>query len=274
MISGRIGWFPLGPREPYLPPYASSHAYIQKVNIPHVRVDGGQKIDPSKLRYAHRDQPHAYTVVAQQSFSHSHQVGDVRIEVPDSELKKTRVSGSLAPVAPERESVLVTTRGEGKGPRPPAKTGQQKVVVKKVPPEPRTPFSAQQEELVKNPGRPVEPKQKTPRDENAAATSPWVKQKPQASDQDLKPAQPQKKPQKQPQAQQQVPQKQAQEQAPQKQAPQATTKPSQGQKDPKVQQGSKKENTQPAPQKRKKVLKRKLVNGKWVWVEEWETVEE
>ena len=182
VISGRIGWFPLGPREPYLPPYAASHAYIQKVNIPHVRVDGGQKLDPSKLRYAHRDQPHAYTVVAQQSFSHAHQVGDARVEIPDSELKKTRVSGSLAPVAPERESVFVTTKGEGKGPRPSAKTGQQKVVVKKVPPDPRTPFSAQQEELAKNPGRPVEPKQKTPRDENASASSTWVKQKPQASD--------------------------------------------------------------------------------------------
>ena len=85
-------WFPLGPREAYVPPYQASREYIRKVNLRHVRIDDHQTIDPSKLRYAHRDQLHAYTVVAQQTFSHAHQVGDARVEIPDSDLKKTRVS--------------------------------------------------------------------------------------------------------------------------------------------------------------------------------------
>jgi len=41
-----------------------------------------------------------------------------------------------------------------------------------------------------------------------------------------------------------------------------------------VQQGSKKETAPQPTQKRRKIMKKKLVNGEWVWVEEWETIKE
>jgi hypothetical protein len=60
MRNGNFRWFPLGPREAYVPPYRASREYIRKVNIRHVRVDDHQTIEaPSpegpKGQYVHRD---------------------------------------------------------------------------------------------------------------------------------------------------------------------------------------------------------------------------
>ena len=79
--------------------------------------------------------------------------------------------------------------------------------------------------------------------------------------------------------------------APQKQDPQPQVKPAAAQpreepglkpapqqpqkqdKQPQLQKGSEKQKSQPT-QKMRKVRKKKLVNGQWIWVEEWEPVEE
>ena len=61
-----VGWFPLAPREVYVPHYRYSPAYIRRLNITHVhnvtvieRAErGGQR-----ERFTHRDSPHAVTVV-------------------------------------------------------------------------------------------------------------------------------------------------------------------------------------------------------------------
>jgi hypothetical protein len=53
--NGNFRWFPLGPREPYVPPYQASREYIRKVNIRHVRVDDHQTIEAPNVQYVHRD---------------------------------------------------------------------------------------------------------------------------------------------------------------------------------------------------------------------------
>lgn len=61
-----VGWFPLGPREVYIPTYVYSPSYIQQINITHVhdvnlieraRRDGGER------QFAYRAQPKAMTIV-------------------------------------------------------------------------------------------------------------------------------------------------------------------------------------------------------------------
>ena len=50
---GTVGWFPLGPREAYIPPYYYNRRYIRGVNIGHVgNIDYGRISPPP--RYAHQ----------------------------------------------------------------------------------------------------------------------------------------------------------------------------------------------------------------------------
>lgn len=50
---GAVGWFPLGPREPYIPPYGHNRRYVVGVNAGHVGHIGGGRIAPPP-RYMHQ----------------------------------------------------------------------------------------------------------------------------------------------------------------------------------------------------------------------------
>lgn len=69
-ISLSVGWFPLAPREVYVPVYRSSPAYVRNVNVAHVpRIEHIERFINApddavrRMPYAHRDQPHAVTFV-------------------------------------------------------------------------------------------------------------------------------------------------------------------------------------------------------------------
>jgi hypothetical protein len=62
-----VGWFPLGWREPYIPWYRASHAYVRNVNLSHVST--AMNFDNVRnIQYANRNRPHAVTVVPQHAF--------------------------------------------------------------------------------------------------------------------------------------------------------------------------------------------------------------
>ena len=61
-----VGWFPLAPREVYVPAYRTSPTYIRQINVTHVTnvVDIDRAAHPDfRPRYAHHGQPQAVTVV-------------------------------------------------------------------------------------------------------------------------------------------------------------------------------------------------------------------
>jgi len=258
VLNGKIGWFPLGPREAYLPPYRASQGYIQKVNIRHVRIGDHESIDSSRIRYAHRDKPHAFTVVSRQSFSGARQVGDSRVAVPDKELARVRVSGTTAPVAPERESVLASPRAQDRrASRPPERTMQRKVVVRNAPQAARTPFTDEQKELAEHPGRPVDPqKREAQQRERAPAAAPWVKQPSREASRRAEESDSQRK---EPQA----------KNGPKEQEPQVRQAPKdQKEQAPKMRKAPKGRESQAEPKRQKVRVRKKLPNGRWVWVEE------
>ncbi len=251
-VHGSVGWFPLGPREAYYPPYDASPQYIQKVNIMHVRVDGGRKDELSHLRYVNKGRPHAVTVVPGDSFRHSRKVDESRIEVSEKEIAGFSAGGAKAPAAPDRQGGLEPRGGQGSASKPPSREKPQTVVVKKAPQGGRK--DQQSTGWVQQPG-PRSLKEKAPTVKEKPAPGPRETEprlEPSRTEPQLKPA-PQKQPQKEPQL----------KPAPQKQP----------QKDPQVQQGSGKKDPRPE-KKMQKVRKKKLVNGQWIWVEEWEPVEE
>jgi hypothetical protein len=61
-----VGWFPLAPREVYVPAYRTSPTYIRQINLTHVRntADIDHALRPDfRPNYAHHGLPHAVTVV-------------------------------------------------------------------------------------------------------------------------------------------------------------------------------------------------------------------
>jgi len=64
-----VGWFPLAPREVYVPGFRASPTYVRQINVTHIHdvkiVDRALRDGPHR-HYAYRDQPRAVTVVPAQ----------------------------------------------------------------------------------------------------------------------------------------------------------------------------------------------------------------
>ena len=159
-VSGRswgLGWFPLGPEEPYVPAYHVSHTYIRNVNITNVNVTNINvtNVNVTNIHYRNRGAPGAVTVVSQETFVRSRPVDKGVIVVPRERLDEARVVGSTARVVPDRHSVLgrpdiITMR------RPPPAVTTREVVVRRQPPPPPVPFTARERALRAHPGRPLD----------------------------------------------------------------------------------------------------------------------
>lgn len=80
---GSVGWFPLGPYEPYIPPYYYNRRYITGVNIGHVRnIDYGRIAPPTT--YVHQ-RPGAATWVPNDAILRSEPIKRVVQTTPPAE---------------------------------------------------------------------------------------------------------------------------------------------------------------------------------------------
>jgi hypothetical protein len=156
VAGGGVAWFPLGPREPYIPPYTVSNAYVRNVNISHVRVVSVTSVNVTTYRYVNRGVPGAVVAVPNQAFVRAQPVNNSAFVVSDTEIMQAPVRGTYAPLAPERESVLGRPV-VGPGARPPAMVMSRPVVVRMAPPPPPVPFADRQQALQAHPGRPLDP---------------------------------------------------------------------------------------------------------------------
>lgn len=153
---GGVAWFPLGPREPYVPPYTVSNVYVRNVNISHVTVVNVQTINVTNYRYVNRTVPGAVVMVPNQAFVRAQPVNNSAFIVSRDEAMQAPVRGTYAPLAPERESVL----GRpviGPAAQPPAVIMSRPVVVREAPPPAPVPFAARQQAFEAHPGRPLDP---------------------------------------------------------------------------------------------------------------------
>jgi uncharacterized protein DUF6600/FecR-like protein len=148
-----IGWFPLGPREVYVPAYRVTPFYLQRVNASHVVNVNVTNVNVTNVTYVNRNVPGAVTVVPRETFVRAQPVARAAIVVPREQIGAATVVGSAAPVAPQPASIggAVTARAI---PPPAAVTRQ--VVVRRTPPPPPALFAAKQRALEQHPGQPVE----------------------------------------------------------------------------------------------------------------------
>ena len=162
-----VGWFPLGPREPYFPSYNVSSGYFGRVNntntvINRTTINGyyNDSRNPNNaalanIRYANRSVPNAVMAVPQDRFANGHRVAESSRAVSAAQLGSARIA--VAPqIAPQRVSVLGPRAAEAaRAPRPPAGVLSRPVVARTAPPPAPVPFDRQQAVLNQNPGRPL-----------------------------------------------------------------------------------------------------------------------
>jgi hypothetical protein len=190
-FGGNVGWFPLGPREVYVPPYQVSRGYMTQVNISNTTVNTtvvtnvynttiiNKSTTITNVTYANRNVQGAVTVVPQRAFAGAQPVARAAVAVNEQELRSAPINARVA-VAPTRESVLgAKASSAGHVSAPPTAVMNRQVIAKKTPPPPPVPFAKQQQALAAHPGQPVAPRElQSMRPTGAAAARPMVKQAP------------------------------------------------------------------------------------------------
>jgi hypothetical protein len=134
---GGIGWFPLGPREVFLPSYQVSERYVTSVNVTNTVVDRATVVNVynnrnvQNLNYVNRAAPNAVTIVAHDTFVNARPVAGNLVSVSPRELASAPVS-HLSSVVPARSSVYGA--GSPSALRPPSQSMNRPVVAKQAPP--------------------------------------------------------------------------------------------------------------------------------------------
>jgi hypothetical protein len=148
-----VAWFPLGPREIYVPPYRHSRRYIENVNFSNTVIANPREIhsvDVRRQKYMNRGVNGAMTAVPRDAFVGGRPISRSVVEVSPRQAAEARIAGSAAPVAPARES-LAPARGSVPSPRP--NREPRPVIVRRAPPPSPVPFEQKRPALDARPGK-------------------------------------------------------------------------------------------------------------------------
>ena len=158
---GYVGWFPLGPREVYVPAYRTSREYVNRVNISNTTVTNititnvYDNSNNRNIRYANKTAPGGVTTVAHGTFVNAQPVRRAVVAVNEREIGSAPVS-RRAEVVPTRSSVLgASAQSDRRVARPSAEIANRSVVAKTLPPPPPVPFERQRQKLEAQPGQPL-----------------------------------------------------------------------------------------------------------------------
>ena len=158
-----VGWFPLGPREVYVPSYAVSRAYVNRVNITNTTVNTTVvnnyytnvvvNKNVTNVRYVNQTAPGAVTATSTQTFTSGQSVHNNVVRVDERQIANSRAVATAPAVAPTRQSVVGV--GRQAAARPPATFATRAVVAKTAPPPPPARFEQQRAAIEQNGGRPL-----------------------------------------------------------------------------------------------------------------------
>jgi hypothetical protein len=157
---GGVAWFPLGPREVYVPAYPVSQTYVRNINISNTTVSGAYVTNVynhavSNIHYVNRNAPGAMTAVSQTVFTTAQSVARNAVRLGANETAAATVSATAPPITPAKQSLL-GAGASGPGIRRPPPVLQNRVVLAKTPPPPApVPFALLQEAIRANGGRPL-----------------------------------------------------------------------------------------------------------------------
>ena len=184
-----VAWFPLGPREVYVPSYRVSPAYVNRVNITNTTVNTttitnvynttivNNNTTINNVTYVNRNVNGAVAAVPQRAFASAQPVQKNAVAVNRQQMGQTTVM-SRAAVPPVRDAVLGPHANTANHVAAPPQAVVSRPVIAKATPPPAPPsFAAKQQVLAQHPGQPVAPQQlQKMRPDTAAA--PRVRQAP------------------------------------------------------------------------------------------------
>jgi hypothetical protein len=187
---GNVGWFPLGPREVFVPSYHVSQDYVTRVNVANTTVNVTQvtniynttivrnNVNITNVTYANRNVRGAVMAVPQAAFVSAQPVARAAVTLNARDIATASVTARVA-VVPTQASVLGPRAGVRVA-APPAVVAARVVVAKKTPPPPPVPFVRQQQALALHPGQALAPAEmhSLAPPVNTAAARPMVKQAP------------------------------------------------------------------------------------------------
>ncbi|HTI97033.1 MAG TPA: DUF6600 domain-containing protein [Rudaea sp.] len=161
-VGGPIGWFPLGYRDVYIPPYRVSQNYFTRVNVSNTVINNTVinnyygnysrgNVDYARINYANRNITGAVTAVPAAAFVSARPVAGAAIAVNRTTFANARVSG-FAAIAPTRASLARPIAARAV---PTAAVINRPIVAATRPPERVASFAQRQSVLDKNPGRPL-----------------------------------------------------------------------------------------------------------------------
>jgi hypothetical protein len=186
-FGGNVGWFPLGPREVFVPSYHVSREYVNRVNISNTTVNtttvtnvynttviNRTTTNVTNVTYVNRNVQGAVTAVPQRAFASAQPVARAAVKMDAREIASAPVVHRVA-VNPTRESVLGAKAASANHvTAPPAAVMNRQVIARKTPPPPPPPFAKQQQAMAAHPGQPL-PKRELASLRPAAEAHPMVK---------------------------------------------------------------------------------------------------
>lgn len=152
-----VGWFPIGPREVYVPSYQASRDYFRRVNVTNTVINnttitnvynnysrGDSNVN--QVDYRNRAVAGAVTAVPRTVFVNAEPVRRAALRL-DHRAANTGEITRIAPIAPSERSV--TGAGNTAKARPSRQAFDRQVFVRNAPPPSERPFAAREKELRK-----------------------------------------------------------------------------------------------------------------------------
>ena len=161
---GNVGWFPLGPREVYVPSYRVSRTYVNNVNITNTTVNTtvvnnyynnvvvNKNVTVNNVTYVNQRVNGAVTATSTQAFTTSQPVSRNVVRVDERTIASAPVVARTPAIAPERQAFVGA--GRPAQARPPQQVMTRAVVAKTAPPPPPAPVERQQTLVRQNSGQP------------------------------------------------------------------------------------------------------------------------
>ncbi|HJU25799.1 MAG TPA: DUF6600 domain-containing protein [Rhodanobacteraceae bacterium] len=170
---GPVGWFPLGPRDVYVPWFHASQRYFTNVNVTNIRTAyvnrtvinnfysdyrAGRAPRRGGRNYAYRNMPQAVTAVPRNVFTGARPVHAAALKLNRAQLARTEVAAR--PAATPAAASLGVRRAS---PRPAVLKGRQPftrpVVARHAPPPQPVSFAAREKVIASQHGQPLTPTQ-------------------------------------------------------------------------------------------------------------------
>ena len=145
-VGGGVAWFPLGPREVFVPSYRVSDTYVTRVNISNTVVERTTVVNVyhntnvTNITYVNQHVAGGVTAVSHDTFVNARPVSRNIVTGQERELAAAPVARNLA-VEPVHASVVGAGRPVAS--RPPAAVFNRTVVAKRTPPPQPVRFAAQ-----------------------------------------------------------------------------------------------------------------------------------